>query len=411
MEKITQQELKHLYDTKRTETSIVDVRTLSEFTDCRIKKIPYVPLELLDHIKQPQAVWNKSKPVYVISYSEAHSKVFCNRLETLGYRTFYVEEDGVEAWCKENLMIDRPLVDHQNAYKAVLPNINSTGSNPTFNFEIILREESGFGNYFRTVVCAAWLFEKMNCNIKFIFGKNLDCFENSTLEVSSDSSSKNYVALQFIAQDFERYHIWVSSEYAHNVMSRLIIKKEIQDQADAWARVNLKGDWVGVHLRGTDIQTYKREPLAKAPSIEHLKKIIDKRYNIYLCSDQVQYVDQMNEAFPGRVFYRNIQRSYDTKALHLDADYEGLQQKKDALIDLLILSKADLMYKAAGTFSDLARFFNPEIKIISFNNNHQDRYRKYLSKNYVRVPKAHLLAKQGFWEYYIGRLRTRLNNI
>ena len=98
MEKITPQELKNVIDARR-KTSILDVRTIREYIGFTIKNILFIPLELLDHIQHPEARLDKSKPVYVISYTEARAKAFCHRLEALGYRTFYVEEGGVEAWC------------------------------------------------------------------------------------------------------------------------------------------------------------------------------------------------------------------------------------------------------------------------------------------------------------------------
>ena len=129
----------------------------------------------------------------------------------------------------------------------------------------------------------------------------------------------------------------------------------------------------------------------------------------------------MNKAFPGRVFSRDIQRSSDDKSLHASACYGGYQQKKDALIDILILSKANLIYKTTGGFSSLTRYFNPAVKIVS-SPTFDYRHRKYRSENFVRIPKAHLLVKQSFLKYYYGKLclhlkyhyrklRVRLRNI
>ena len=409
MEKITQQELKHLYDTRRTQTSIVDVRTLSEFIDCRIKKIPYVPLELLDHIEQPQAVWSKSKPVYVISYSEAHSKVFCSRLEKLGYRTFYVEEDGVKEWCRQNLSVIDTLKSCRDMDKSALATTNGTAPNPTLNFEIAVKPSIPLGQYFRSIVGVAWFFEKMNCNIKFVFAEDFNYFENSTLKVSPQSSPQSYIALKLYMREFESYYVWVSSEYAYSVMSRLTIKKEIQEQADEWMRANLKDNWIGVHFRGTD-QLLASDYIKPDIYISYLKKVVAKNRSIFVCSDQAQFIDRMSEAFPGRVFSRSIHRSYDNRSLHRHIDYAGLQQRKDSLIDLLILSEAGFVYKTAGTFSSLTRFFNPESKIISLSGK-DSVFRRYLPENFVRVPKSHLLTQQNFLKYYYGKLRIRLRSI
>ncbi len=392
MEKITPQELKNAID-KEEKACVLDVRTLREYLDFRIQNIPFIPLELLEHIQHPEARLSKSKPVYVISYTEARSKAFCHKLEALGYRTFYVEEGGVETWCRKHLPIVS-IIDHQKTDKSALAITNGTASNPTFNFKIVPRGTPAFGHYFRLIVLIAWFFEKMNCNVKFVFQKHFNYFENSILKVSQESSFENCIALRFGRKQFPDHCIWIPSEYAYNVMSRLTIKKEIQEEADEWVGTNLKGDWIGVNFRGTDtvVRKHTKGFIELEVYMSYLKRVVDKHCSIFVCSDQAQFIDRMNEAFPGRVFSRSIQRSYDDRNLHCNVDYRGAQQQKDALIDLLVLSKANLIYKTAGTFSILTRFFNPEIKIISCINSDR-KYLKYLPENFVPPSKVHLLAK------------------
>ena len=411
MKKITLHELKSVIDARK-KASVLDVRTLREYIEFRIEKIPFVPLELLDHIRRPESRLNKSQPVYVISYTEARSKAFCHRLDALGYRTFYVEESGVEAWCRQNLSIIETLKSCRDIDKSALSNINSTGSNPTFNFEIAIMPNTSFGHYFRSILGIAWFFEKMNCNIKFVFDDDFNYFENSTLKVSQESLSENYMALRLHMREFQQYQLWSSSKYAYRVISRLTISKEIQEQADEWVRANLKGNWIGVHFRGTDWVAQRRDTgfIEIDTYVSYLKKVLDKHCNIFVCSDQAQFIDRMSGAFSGRVFFRNIPRSHDNRNLHTHVGYAGCEQRKNALIDLLILSRAGLIYKTGGAFSSLAGFFNPEIKIVSLDD-FDSRYRYIFPENFVRIPKAHLLAKQSFLKYYYGKLRARLRNI
>ena len=235
----------------------------------------------------------------------------------------------------------------------------------------------------------------MNCNVKFAFEEGFNYFENSTLEVPQGSSSSSYIDLKLGNVNFNYYFLWIPLEYACGVISRLTIKKEIQEQADEWMRANLKSDWVGVHFRGTDRgpnQKYSKGNIKIDTYISYLKQVVDKHCNIFACSDQAQFIDRMNEAFPGRVFSRNIQRSYDQRSLHRDLCYKEPQQRKDALIDLLILSRADLIYKTSGNFSTAAFLFNPSVKIISLVNWNRV-YRKYFPENFVRIPEADLPPK------------------
>ena len=49
----------------------------------------------------------------------------------------------------------------------------------------------------------------------------------------------------------------------------------------------------------------------------------------------------------------------------LNKGIDNFNQEKDALIDLLILAKAKLVYATGSGFVDVVRYFNPQIKIIS----------------------------------------------
>ena len=392
MKKITLQELKNVIH-REEKAYVLDVRTLREYLDFRIENIPFIPLELLDHIQHPEAIWKKSEPVYVISYTEARSKAFCHKLETLGYRTFYIEEGKVEAWCRNHLSVIDTTKNCRVPYQSALATTNGTVSNPIFNFKIVIKKTPALGHYFRAIVGIAWFFEKMNCNIKFVFDERFNYFENFTLKVSPESSCNNYIALRLNMREFDRYYTWIASDYAYSVMSRLTINKELQEEADEWVGANLKGDWIGVHFRGCDLpQSQSGRKYDMDNYMSYLKKVIDKKRSIFVCSDQAQFIDRMSESFPGRVFSRDIQRSYDNKGLHKHVEYSGFQQRKDALIDLLVLSNASLVYKAGGRFSSVIRFFNPEAKTVSFVSSHK-HYRKYIPKNFVRTPEARLLVK------------------
>ena len=410
MKKITPQELKNVID-RRGQRTVLDVRTLIEYLDFRIENIPFIPLELLDHIRQPEARWNKSKPVYVISYTEARSKAFCHKLETLGYRTFYIEEGEVESWCRKHLSVIDTTKNCRVPHQSALATTNGTVSNPIFNFKIVINKIPALGHYFRSIVGIAWFFEKINCNIKFVFRKHFNYFENFILKVSPESLCDNYIDLRLHMREFDRYYVWIASDYAYSVISRLTIKREIQEEADEWVGANLKGDWIGVHFRGGDLpQSQSGSKYDMDNYMSYLKKVIDRKRSIFVCSDQAQFIDRMSESFPGKVFSRDIQRSYDNKALHKHVDYGGFQQRKDALIDLLVLSNASLIYKAGGRFSYITRFFNPAAKTISFDSSHK-YYCKYIPKNFVPTHKAYLLGKAKFLKHYYRKLHARLRNI
>ena len=170
---------------------------------------------------------------------------------------------------------------------------------------------------------------------------------------------------------------FISSDYGHKVLTRLSIKECLQKSANEWLESHIKGDWVAVHYRGTDTKKHrngyckKRYRIDLKPCVTYLKAVLDSQYSIFACSDQAQFIDEMKAAFPERVFARDIKRSHDNTPLHKPlvplAKYDNYEHERDALIDILILAKAGLIYTTGSGFVDVVRYFNPETKIISLD--------------------------------------------
>ena len=254
------------------------------------------------------------------------------------------------------------------------------------------------GTLLNGIVFLAWFCEKMRINIKFERSTNIisQHLENDVLSFRNEPSTKFDFSNKFLLKRELSEHgmYFISPEYGHKILSTLSIKQELKEVADQWFEKNIQGNWVAVHYRGTDVERQKhggcqdRYTISLESYIVYLKEILDNQCNIFACSDQAQFIDQMYEVFPGRAFARNIQRSCDSQALHGSANYKGKQQIKDALIDILILAKAKLIYTTGSGFVDIVQYFNPKIKIVSL-----DSRKNAQGKNYMPIPRKDLLEK------------------
>ena len=74
--------------------------------------------------------------------------------------------------------------------------------------------------------------------------------------------------------------------------------------------------------------------------------------------------------------------------MHLYEAYQGIQQQKDAIIDLLILAKAKIIYTTGLSFVDVVRYLNPDIKIVSLDSRKIGR-----GKNNIPIPTKDLYDK------------------
>ena len=247
----------------------------------------------------------------------------------------------------------------------------------------------------------AWLCEKMKVNLRI---EGLSDFFSNDLIINNVSEYrkrhfKNTKRLN-AGPVLRLANTYMRSKHGNKVLSKFLIREDIKKCADEWFANHIKGDWVAVHFRGTDCndektQLNKRCEIKLSDYIVYLQAVLNKKYSILACSDQAQFIDEMHTAFPGRVFARDIQRSYDNRALHKYQEYKGVRQKKDALIDMLILAKANLVYTSGSGFIDALRFLNPSIKIVSLDE-------RWLAKRFsigigshngVPIPRYDLLKK------------------
>ena len=276
---------------------------------------------------------------------------------------------------------------------------------PQENLTLICDKHYPAGTALDAIVAYAWLYEKMSINLKIeSFNRTIfQFFENNVLALTKAAEKSDPKEIEFspIRQHcFIPPIAWIgiffiSSKYGHKIISKLSVKEYLIKSANHWFDKHIKGDWVAVHYRGTDLYANRaqarnnRYRISLEPYITYLKSVLDNKCSIFACSDQAQFIDKMKEAFPGRVFARDINRSYDSHSLHNWGEDSGKEhrtdQEKDALIDILILAKAELIYATGSGFVDVVRYFNPEIKIVSVDGRRIGR-----GKNNVPIPRKDL---------------------
>ena len=264
-------------------------------------------------------------------------------------------------------------------------------------------EHTSLANYLYGIIGIAWLCEKMNITLEFVFPKEQPSFfEDSVLY--QRNPNKTYPSKSFLQISSDDYLASIArraarkdlpAEYGHRIISQLSINQDIQRQADIWFNTHIKSNWVAVHYRGTDAHTHPRSDQRKMPInlyIAWLKEVLDDQYSIFACSDQAQFIKEMQYKFSNRTYFRAIERSTDNKPIHRSdnnqySDRDLYRQKRNALIDMLILAKASVIYTTGSWFVDVVKNFNPKIKIVSLDQ----RVERRSASNYLSIPKESLL--------------------
>ena len=245
--------------------------------------------------------------------------------------------------------------------------------------------------FFKRLITATWLYEKMEVNVEHTAGKHIRAksyFQSSVILKQYKKIDPKPCVVHLRLPIFYKpiaEHI-VPPEFGYRVLSKLRISSEIKEQVDRYINPYADEDWIAVHYRGTDVRELEWRYMPLESYIFYLKKVLDDRHRIFACSDQAQFIDAMHAAFPGRVFATDVQRSYDEFPIHIGREgrHAKPHQKREALIDLLILARAELIYTTGSGFVDSVRWFNPHTKIISLDG----RKRK---GNYLAIPKKEMI--------------------
>lgn len=197
-------------------------------------------------------------------------------------------------------------------------------------------------------------------------------------EQIGDSKTKNKIK---VPQNRE----WKRESYARERMNSMIkkyvkIKQPILDKIDNFwvSNVNEGNKVLGVHLRMTDKFncTSHGEPKTGKPVnvdiyIDHIKKYIEKEgdeVKIFLATDSKDGINKMVSTFGDKLFYRDdVIRSTGSKSVHHGMGGDNYKKGEDVLIDCILLSKCDFLFKGISNVALGALFFNENLEQFNLN--------------------------------------------
>ncbi len=146
-------------------------------------------------------------------------------------------------------------------------------------------------------------------------------------------------------------------------------KVSIQKKVSKYIDTYFKADFIiGVHIRGTDF-AYAQPTLFKTylqKIDELLSKIKPVDYQIFVATDQEQYLENFKEHYGEKILSWNAIRSVNHIAPFRFDNVSGYQKGEDVLIDMLLLSRCHHMIKGAAAVGELALWFCDHNDITDF---------------------------------------------
>ncbi|HWK05469.1 MAG TPA: hypothetical protein VNS58_17640 [Puia sp.] len=152
---------------------------------------------------------------------------------------------------------------------------------------------------------------------------------------------------------------------------------EILAEVDSFCKDRFGANRVlGVHYRGTD-KAGEAPLVAKERLIDYIKEAIgeDLRFNALFVStdDEVLLRFLKNSDLPVPVLFReDAVRSSDGDQFHRKKEISKSVINRDAIVNMLIMSRCSFLIKTASILSDCSVLFNPEIKVRVISFPHSD---------------------------------------
>lgn len=150
-------------------------------------------------------------------------------------------------------------------------------------------------------------------------------------------------------------------------------KKPILDEVGDFTNQNFK-NWhvIGIHYRGTD--KYTEAPrVAYQSALKTIKVEMEKvgrdKCKIFIATDEKAFICFMKQKFPKKIIFRKVIRSLGLSPIHTQMT-KPFEQGKDAILDMLLLSRCNVLVRCSSNLSLWSVFMNPEMNVIPLNKRH-----------------------------------------
>lgn len=162
----------------------------------------------------------------------------------------------------------------------------------------------------------------------------------------------------------------VSRTEAHRLIAKYLkLRPEIEREVSSFVDANFKNNYIiSIHYRGTDkISEGKRTPyeqvdqaVAQVVRDEHLS-----RYKVFVATDEQGFIEHAEKKFRDVCFQEAI-RSTGGKPIHFNSE-DPSRAGKEALVDSLLLSKANFLIRTSSNLSRWSTYFNPDLKVLELS--------------------------------------------
>jgi len=174
------------------------------------------------------------------------------------------------------------------------------------------------------------------------------------------------------------------------VADHIRVKPHITGIVDAFCQQWIEPQFtIGVHIRGTDFAY--AEPTTPEQYFSAIERFLSEHgqepYRIFLATDQNQFVDLFRDRFEDRVITYDALRSNSRRPPFKFSSVSPYKRGEDVLIDVLLLSRCDFLFKGAAAGGEYALWFNSALECHDFalESEFDPRHFKELETAYYKL--------------------------
>lgn len=196
-------------------------------------------------------------------------------------------------------------------------------------------------------------------------------FENSFFRFSNNQAIQELNVNDLTIKDqFNFYGRDLHPTIANRIIPHITIRNHIIQKVDQFISQHFRGKKViGLHYRGTDKVGGDWQESVRVPYDYVYSNVSECPSDalIFVATDEAQFLEFMNNRFPGRIVSYDAIRSINGVPVHIPFHTRSSAYKagEDALIDCLLLSRCNLLIRTDSNLSQASMFISPELKTIN----------------------------------------------
>ena len=199
------------------------------------------------------------------------------------------------------------------------------------------------------------------------------------LTTVSNSSYRVEADIRVVQTIFEQHQLSalgasLDRTMAHQLIQQIPIKEEANREVESASQSFSQSEFVvGLHYRGTDkvsglSKETQRVDYQFVSRILQDLQLLPFSFSLFVATDEVAFISHLQRIYPGKLIFTDAERSEGETPIHFASNRASpYNLGMEALVDSILLSKCDFLFRCDSNLSHASLFFNPSIDYLNLS--------------------------------------------